>query len=117
MKEILEKKAKLSFIDHTEEIKKAEREAITMVVLNSLANFLFRLPESFIFLMVFFDPSKFKRFCYGFQECASFADVANVFYLFFLSLNFFFYKSFNILRSMEQVGFGGLSNFIHLTLI
>jgi hypothetical protein len=71
---------------------KAEIRSIIMIVL--------RFPE--LISIVFFyslsygeGPDLFKTLCYSSRECITIVDLANVFYILSLSLNFFFYYFFN----------------------
>jgi hypothetical protein len=61
-----------------DEMHRSEVKGIAMVVLNSFANFVLRLPEliSFSFFLVFVKQKyTFKRVCYDFQQCLSFAEL------------------------------------------
>ncbi len=81
-----------------DEMRRSEMKSIIMIVLNSLCNFLLRLPELFsqLFFYVFLSQKyTFKRLCYDFHQCLSTLELANVFFILSLSLNFFFYALFN----------------------
>jgi hypothetical protein len=101
LRKALEEKKRMSTRDISDEVNKSEIKSIIMVVLNSISNFLFRMPEmvSVALFAIFLNTSYiFKQLCYDNQQCLSFNDLANVFYIFSLSLlfvfNYFFNKSF-----------------------
>lgn len=99
LREVISKKETLSQSIHVDRFKECETRGIVMIVLSSFANFLLRAPEliSVIFFYIFTldGPYVFKTLCFMYKKCLTFVDLANIFYLLSLSLNFFFYVKFN----------------------
>jgi hypothetical protein len=102
LKQTLAEKARLGV--NTKEKKKeqerAERRSIIMVVLNSLANVLFRIPEllSIIFFFIISDHQNkyvYRLMCQSFDECNALNQISDSFYNFTTVFNIFFYYFFN----------------------
>ena len=98
LKQTLKEKSKMSSVDHFKETRKIEVRGLVMIIINGLSNFIFRMPEmlSVVIFSLFASKSyMFKRFCNDFQQCLSFTELSNVFYIFSLSFNLWFYYLFN----------------------
>ena len=99
LRETLGEKARLKADQRGDkETNKAEMRGIIMIVLNSLFNFVSRFPELLtIFAMILFTENKytFKRFCYDFQQCLAFTEMAYTFYILLLSANILFFYFLN----------------------
>jgi hypothetical protein len=101
LKETLAHKASIGVQskEKKEEQERAERRSIIMVVLNSLANILLRIPEllSIIFYFIITSSSnKFMlRMCSGFRDCSVMTQISNSFFNFTMICNIFFYYFFN----------------------
>jgi hypothetical protein len=101
LKESLAEKARLSSVKKQDEQMRAERRSVIMVILNSLVNFLLRLPELLaivFFLTVAVNPNQsypFKIICYQFGQCLTLGRISNSFVVFSLAFNVFFYYFFN----------------------
>jgi hypothetical protein len=102
LKEALAEKARLgvSTKEKKQEQERAERRSIIMVVLNRLANMLFRIPEllSIIFFFIISSDKKkyvYRLMCEVFSECDAMNQIADSFYYFTTVFNLFFYYFFN----------------------
>jgi hypothetical protein len=101
LKQSLDEKSDLvsSSAGKKEEQARAKLRSIVMIVLNSLANFVFRFPELVFSLFLYYSTSPsnryvFKILCYGLSECMHFVELAIPFYTLSLSFNFFFFYYF-----------------------
>ena len=100
LKPTLDQKSRISCVNRSKENEMRELRGILTIVFNSLANFLFRFPE--ILLTIFFSlilqgNKKYwiKRVCFEYQQCLSFYELSNIFYIISLSFNIYFYYLFN----------------------
>jgi hypothetical protein len=99
LKESLAEKERLSSVNKRDEIMRTERRSVVMVVLNSVANIFFRLPELlsivFLFAVALDEKYIFKILCYDYGQCLTLGQISNPFIIFSLSFNIFFYYFFN----------------------
>jgi hypothetical protein len=100
LKETLADKARLgvSTKEKKQEQERTERRSVIMIVLNSLANVLFRIPE-LLSIIFFFIVSKdnyvYRLMCAEFDECNAMNQISDSFYYFTTVFNIFFYYFFN----------------------
>jgi hypothetical protein len=102
LKETLEEKARLgiSTKEKKQEQERAEHRSIVMVVLNSLVNVFFRIPELLnvvFFSIISFDNNKYlyRLMCLSFHECNAMNQISDSFYNFTTAFNILFYYFFN----------------------
>jgi hypothetical protein len=96
------KKDRISLTAHLNkaDLVKNQRKGLMMVITNSSSNLLLRLPEltSIIFFYIFSFGGQtfvFKKLCFDFRLCLSIIEMANLFYIIAISINFFIYYLFN----------------------
>jgi hypothetical protein len=102
LKEAFAEKTRLrvSSKEKKQEQERAERRSILMVVLNSLVNVLFRIPEllSIIFFLIISAKQNkyvYRLMCTSFDECNAMNQISDSFYNFTTVFNILFYYFFN----------------------
>lgn len=98
LKQVLDEHAKISKADDEAKKKRAaEIKSIVMVIAFNSVNFLLRLADilapAFLITGLIY-PAMFYSLCVTLSSCLAFDQLANVFYIFSLSINFFLYYVF-----------------------